>query len=131
MPAATLTPTVTSPAPVFNSAEIVLKGQITVVAGTYSIGGLPFSFASLMGTQLTVGATASWIQIQSNVKTTANGGTPNTTQFFYSYAPGADATLGKVQVWTGAAAQAGLTELSNGANFPTDTIQYRAEFNRI
>lgn len=131
MPAATLTPTVTTATPVFNSGDTVLKGQITVVAGTYPTGGLPLSFATLFGTQLTAGATPTWVQIQSNVKTTANGGTPNTTQFFYSYAPGADATLGKVQVWTGAAAQAGLTELSNGANFPTDTIQYRAEFNRI
>lgn len=130
MPAATLTPTVTNQ-PDFTARNFVLVGQITVVAGTYTTAGLAFSFASLLGTQLTVAATPILVQIQSNMKTTAAGGTPNTNQPIYSYAPGADATLGKIQVWTGAAAQTNLTELSNGSNFPTDTLQYIAWFNRI
>jgi hypothetical protein len=115
----------------FTAKTQILYGQITITAGNYATAGITFSFGSLAGTQLTSDAIPLWVEIQSNVKTTGAGGTPNTNQFIYSYAPGTDMTNGKIQVWTGAAAQTALTELSNGSAFPTDTIQYVATFKRL
>jgi hypothetical protein len=49
------------------------------------------------------------------------GSAQSAAEFIYSYAPGTTLANGKIQVFTGAAAQAGLAELSNG-NYPAGVL---------
>jgi hypothetical protein len=68
------------------------------------------------------------IEIQS---VRPKGGANSANLFIYEYAPGTTLANGTLQVFTGAAAQTGLTELTAG-NYPagvtTDTIQAEAYF---
>lgn len=94
--------------------------------GTLAIGASP-------GTYPTGGLSISWIV----------GDTPkvvNTTPkdvwlygaagYYYTWNP----STNKIQIWTGAAAQSPLTELTNGASIPAavsgDTIRFEARFSK-
>jgi hypothetical protein len=104
-------------------------------ANPYVAGGDTLDLTQLMG--LLAGAPGSTlptfeavakVEIQS---VRPQGAANSANLFVYSYAPGTTLANGTMQVFTGAAAQTALTELTAG-NYPagvtTDTIQGEAYF---
>ena len=94
----------------------VLYGSITIVAGdTYSTGGITLNFAPIAkATRPPV-----WVTFDGNAG------------YVYDFNPGTSASNGKLKIYTGAAAQAPLTELAAGAppaGVQSDTIKFKAEF---
>jgi hypothetical protein len=88
-----------------------------VLAGNYAAGGITVDLTQLFavgnaapGASLpTAAKPLTPVELESSL-------TPGATALYvYHYVPGTDATNGKVQIFTGAAAQSGLTELANGA----------------
>ena len=98
--------------------------SLVVNAGTYATPGIPVSFSGL------VAAPGSPLEIR--IFSVADPGVAGL--FVYHYAPDADdQNGGTFQIFTGAAAQAALTELSNGAvpaGVTGDTIRMIAKFRR-
>src|ERR1035441_9535222 len=88
------------------------------VTGTYVTGGFTLDLTQLFtataggpGASLITAANPLIVRIQSARPSSS----PQTNQFEYSYAPGTTAANGLCQIFTGAAAQTALTELSAGA----------------
>ena len=105
------------------------------VSGNYSAGGDTLDLTQLFNlassapgdTLPTIDAVAK-VEIQSF---RAQGATGSAGLYVYSYAPGTTLANGTMQVFTGAAAQSPLTELSAGAypaNVANDVIQGEAYF---
>ncbi len=121
--------------PYFEASAKIIRIYFTITAsGSYSTGGdtldLTQLFSSIPGLDIPVGAMPLKLEIMS-----AHGtGTPQTAMFVYNFAPGSTLANGKMQVFTGAAAQAGLTELSAGA-YPAgvtgDSITAEVVFPRL
>jgi hypothetical protein len=110
---------------------IILRGTVTVGASplTYATGGITLDLTAF-GDFLKSGSLPTEVKIWSNAPASA----PNTAQYLYSFAKGTTQKNGTMQVWTGAAAQSGLAELSAGsvpAGVSGDVISIRAEFPRV
>lgn len=101
--------------------------QITA-SGNYATGGDTLDLTALFGTAGLPGYSYPTASLPEKVEIlSANPtATPQTNTFVYQYVPGTTLANGKFQVFTGAAAQTGLTELSAGA-YPAgvtgDTIE--------
>lgn len=108
----------------FTSSYYHIYGTITP-SGSYVTAGDTLSFAGL--DIIKSGQIPLRVEIYSNRPTSS----PQTNLYFYNYAPGTSQANGKMQVFTGAAAQTALTELSAGA-YPAgvtgDVIGFHAVF---
>jgi hypothetical protein len=122
---AVATPTVT-----FNDATqglLHVLGTVAIGADplTYSAKGLVMSFAGKVET----GAAPVACRVQSAVA----AGSGATALYVYNFNPGTTAANGKLQIFTGAAAQSALAELADGA-IPAavhgDTIVFEAWFKK-
>lgn len=87
-----------------NAVNYVTGGDTLDLTAIFGTAGLP-------GYLFPTGALPEKVEIQS-VKPTSGA---QTNLFVYSYVPGTTLANGKIQVFTGAAAQTALTELSAGA----------------
>lgn len=93
--------------------------------GNYVTGGIPLSFAGLDRLKSRA------LPLKVEVMTAQPAATPNTAFFTYSFAPGTTMANGTLQIFTGAAAQSGLAELSAGAlpaGVTGDVITFEAVF---
>ena len=105
-----------------------------VASGNYPTGGDPFDFTKItypigQGPLPVTGAPTA-VEIYSQ-KTAAS---PQTNEMIYSFAPGTTQANGTMQVFTGAAAQTALTELSAGAypaGVTSDVIVFEAIFQSV
>lgn len=106
------------------SLRIFISVVLTNGATIYVAGGDPIDLTALFGTAGLPGysfPTASLpekIEFQSNKPT---GSAQSAALFWYEYAPGTTLANGKIQVYTGAAAQSGGTELTAG-NYPAGVL---------
>jgi hypothetical protein len=111
----------------FTSSKLHLFGTITPT-GTYPTTGDTLSFAGL--DQIKSGQVPTYVRIWSARPTSS----AQTNLFVYNYVPGTTQANGKMQVFTGAAAQTALTEFST-ASYPAgvtaDTIQFEAVFSKL
>ena len=106
------------------------------LAGVYAAGGFTFDLTQLFalltgapGTSLPAGALPlPPVRLESSQ-------TPGATNLYvYHFVPGATPQTGSVQIFTGAAAQTALTELSNGAlpaGVTSDTISGVVTFPKL
>lgn len=95
---------------------------------TYTAKGLVMSFAS----QDQIKATSAPLAVFVFSAAPAGAGAANL--YVYNFNPGTTQANGYLQIFTGAAAQTALTELSNGsipAGVSGDTITFFAIFNRV
>lgn len=107
------------------------------VTGSYVAGGFLLDLTQLFtataggpGASLTTPAVPLKVELQSLASTVV----AQTNLYVYNYAPGTTVANGKVQIFTGAAAQTALTELSAGAlsaGLLADTIQGEATFPKM
>jgi hypothetical protein len=101
--------------------HIIIFGKAVIQASTatYAAGGLALNWLQA-GTLNTTATAPLWVAFQS---VSGSG---------YVYL--VNASTGKLQVFSGAAAQSPLTELTDGEAMPAgvsgDTINFRAEFNK-
>jgi hypothetical protein len=105
------------------------------LTGNYATTGDPFDILQLFtaaaggpGASILTGSLPLKVEFQS-VKSGAQANT-----FFYQYNPGTTLSNGTIQVFTGAAAQTGLTELSAGAypaGVTADTISFEIVLPKI
>jgi hypothetical protein len=102
----------------FTGNGLHVYGTIPTPTGNYSTAGDTVSFAGIDQIK------ASGLPFRINIWSNKAG---QTNLFIYNYAAGTSLANGKVQVFSGAAAQTGLTELSAGA-YPAgvlaDTLQF-------
>jgi hypothetical protein len=125
MAVATAVPTVT-----FSDATQGLLHYIGTVAisaspATYAAGGLVMNFTGKVQTS----APPLMVRVFSAVA----AGSGATALFEYNFNPGTTPANGKLQVFTGAAAQSGLAELADGAvpaAVSGDTIKFEAWFKK-
>lgn len=129
MSAAVATPAITL---VDNTQKIEhVFGTLAINASpdTYTQHGIACSFLGFDG----IKASAEPIAVEVTSQPAAGSGVA--TKYVYQYLPGAALGDGLLQIFTGAAAQAPLTELSDGASIPAsvsgDTIAFHAYFQRI
>ena len=104
--------------------SFIVRGTITP-SGNYPTTGDTLSFASQ--DQIKSGSVPKDVRIYSAKPTSA----AQTNLFEYNYVPGTTIANGKMQIFTGAAAQTALTELSAGAypaGVTSDVIQFTATF---
>ena len=94
---------------------------------TYTTGGIACDLSGL-------GALSQSAPFTVDVKSQQPAGSGNTNQYVYVYLPGTTSVNGLLQIFTGAAAQTALTELSSGAAIPSgvsgDTITFVAKWIR-
>lgn len=106
----------------FTSSMLHVYGTITA-SGNYSTAGDTLDFSK----QDAIKSTSVPVQVEVYSAKTAGP----TNLFVYNYSPGTTIANGKCQVFTGAAAQTALTELSAGA-YPAgvtgDSIVFHATF---
>jgi hypothetical protein len=127
MAAATTTLTVTSTTE--DQKTLTVFGTLTWSASpaTYTAGGNVMSFLGF--DDIKSGSLPLWVDVVS--AKTAGG----LNLYIYSYSPGTTQGNGTLQIFTGAAAQTALTELTNGAAIPSgvsgDTIIFKAIFPRL
>lgn len=124
MATGTATPTVTSTS--WNGSELIMRGTVAFssASDTYATGGLTISFAGLAGLE----SSSIPLQVTFFVKSAP------TNLFVYKYVFGTTQANGLIQIFTGAAAQTALTELSNGTALTSpaaDTIGFVAYFLRV
>jgi hypothetical protein len=107
------------------------------LTGSYVAGGFTLDLTQLFtalaggpGANLITAANPLVVRLQSARPSSS----PQTNQYEYSYAPGTTQANGLMQIFTGAAAQTALTELSNGAlpaGVLADVIQCEAVFPKL
>lgn len=109
---------------------------LLTLSGNYLAGGITVDLTQLFaagnaapGASLPTGANPLLpVELESSR-------TPGQANLYeYHYVPGTNATNGKIQIFTGAAAQTGLTELAAGAlpaGVLTDTIAGRVTFPKL
>jgi len=106
--------------------HIFFKVTLTNGATNYAAGGETLDLTQLFGSAGLPGYSFPTASLPEKVElqSVQTPGVP--TQFEYQYVPGTTLANGKIQVFTGAAAQSGLAELANG-NYPAgvlgDTIE--------
>lgn len=101
-----------------------VRGTIAIAAGDYATPGLTLDLSS---GDLPVSADPP-LDVRIYSKNAATG------LYVYRYTPGSNNTNGKVQIFTGAAAQSPLTELADGAtpaDVVADTIAFTAVFQKF
>lgn len=102
-----------------------------VASGTYAAGGDTLNFLTATYPPGQTPPPVSGVPLIVYIQSAKSGGVSG---FQYPFNPGTTQANGKMQVFTGAAAQSALTELSNGA-YPAgvtgDTITFEAEFERV
>ncbi len=133
---ATATTTLTENAYPFGLSEgndfVIIHGTVAVQASTatYAAGGLVLSWSGLGSNKF------------SSKGDGTTGGTPYCAEFTSQGSVSANAYIylwnranEKLQIYTGAAAQTGLTEITDGANIPagvsSDHIEFKAWFKRF
>lgn len=107
-----------------------------VAAGVYAAGGIPIDFTQLFallnnapGASLPTGANP-----LTPVSLESSRAPGQANLYVYHFVPGSTPSNGFVQIFTGAAAQTGLTELSAGAlpaGVTADTISGRVTFPKL
>jgi len=94
---------------------------IQAAAATYAAGGLAITWSQIAERNPTTTPAVAWFYSNAPV---------STNDYIYVW----NKSTNKLQIYTGAAAQTGLTELTDGASIPAgvsgDTIEFRAEFLR-
>lgn len=134
MAAATASVTITNSAP--NRSDDVTERSlfvygtvaITPSPATYTTGGIACTFASYEAIK------TSLAPFRSRIESQPAAGSGAATKYLYQYLPGADNTKGLLQIFTGAAAQSALTELSAGAipaGVSGDTIVAEFQFSKF
>lgn len=122
---ATVTPTITYTDNDQKLAHVYGTIAISASPATYATGGLAVSFSGLTPPVPNVSNPASAL-ISQSVAIWSNGGS--------GYVYGYNASTGKLQIFTGAAAQSALTELTDGGAIPAgvsgDAIVFNAAFVR-
>ena len=108
-----------------NFMEIMGTVAIQAASATYATGGLSITWnlpSNRFSSNSSKPASAIFYSILPN---------PVTNLFVYVYIP----STGKLAIYTGAAAQTGLTELTDASAIPAgvsgDTIEFRARFVRF
>jgi hypothetical protein len=108
----------------FTSSMLHVYGTITA-SGSYTTAGDALTFAGFDQIK------TDQIPVQCVIYSARPASSPQTNVYEYQYTPGTSISTGKMQVFTGAAAQTALTELSSGA-YPAgvtgDTINFHAVF---
>jgi len=110
---------------------------LTIAAGTiYAAGGITVDLTQLFAAgNAAPGASLPTAANPLLPVTLESAKTPGQAALYvYHYVPGTNATNGKIQIFTGAAAQSGLAELSNGAvpaAVSNDTIAGRVTFPKL
>lgn len=128
MSAAVATPTVTF---TDNTQKIEhVYGTLAIGASplTYTTGGIACSFLGLDTIK------ASGAPLNVDVASQPAVASAAAAKYVYQFLPGSSLGNGVLQIFTGAAAQAGLTELSAGAipaGVSGDTIAFHARFQRV
>lgn len=128
MAASTITVALTN---VDNTQNLVhVFGTVAWSAGpdTYSTGGNTMSFAGFDKIK------SNEVPLMVRVKSAPAAGSGAANEFVYTFLPGTTMANGKLQIFTGAAAQTALTELSAGAvpsGVSGDTIVFEAWFKRL
>lgn len=116
--------------PKFTGNTLKLFGSI-VASGTYAAGGDVLNFLTATYPPGQTPPPVTGLPLVVYIQSAKAGGLSG---FQYGFNPGTTQANGKMQVFTGAAAQAALTELSNGA-YPAgvtgDTITFEAEFEHV
>lgn len=111
----------------FTSSMLHLYGTVTP-SGSYATGGDACSFAGLDQVK------TDQLPVQVEFYSARPTSSAQTNLYAYQYTPGTTLANGKFQVFTGAAAQTALTELSAGA-YPAgvtgDVIMYHAIFPKL
>jgi hypothetical protein len=106
----------------FTNATITARGTLAIAAApNYAAGGITVDFSGL-------GLPTESAPLEVEIWSEPKSGSAATALFLYSYLDGTNLTNGKVQIWTGAAAQSGLAELANGAvpaGVTGDTIKFK------
>ena len=121
MAAATATPTVVSTD--WTGNELIVRGTVafSAAADTYTTKGVPMSFAGVQSGSLPT-------EVRFYVTSAP------TNLYYYNYAAGTTQANGAVQIFTGAAAQTGLTEYTSGSALTNpflDSISFVAYFPRL
>lgn len=100
--------------------------SVSVSPATYTAGGVACSFSNL--DQVKASASPTKVYVMSQKASGASG-------YVYAFIPGDSQDTGKLQVFTGSAAQSPLTELTDGSAIPAavsgDTIVFEALFDRV
>jgi hypothetical protein len=129
MSAAVATPTITV---TDNTQKIEhVYGKLAIGASplTYTTGGIACSFVGFDAIK------ASSAPISVDVSSQPAPGSAAAAKYIYQFLPGTGQGSGVLQIFTGAAAQSGLTELTGGGAIPAgvsgDTIAFHARFNRV
>jgi hypothetical protein len=125
MAAAVATPTVTFKDATQGLLHIVGTVAISASPATYAATGLVMDFTGKVETNRP--------PIAVSVRSAVASGSGATSLFVYNFNPGTTPANGKLQVFTGAAAQSALAELADGAvpaGVSGDTIQFEAWFKK-
>lgn len=124
MSASVVTPTIDK---IDNTQSLIhVYGSLAVGAGDYAADGLAVSFLGLV--------IASDPPLSVEISSQPLVADATTGQYVYGWAKGTTQANGKMQIFTGAAAQSPLTELSDGATpaaVVADRIRFHAVFNRL
>ena len=111
-----------------NTQSLIFVWFTVTLLGNYPAGG---DILDLSGTAFGDAVKALGPPLDVDLKSFASGGVSG---FCYDYRPGTSSALGKIQMFTGAAAQSALTEFTAGA-YPAgalaDSILGRAIFIRL
>lgn len=111
----------------FTAQMFHIYGTITPT-GTYPTGGDTLSFASLDQVK------SDNVPVQGEIWSGRPTSSAQTALYLYSYVPGTSVANGKMQVFTGAAAQSGLAEFSTAAypaGVTADVIQFHFVFRKF
>lgn len=111
-------------------SSVVIRGTLAVTAspGTYTAGGYVLDFSNIDAIK------SNSVPKRVLVFSARLAGATAANLFDYSFSPGTTIANGRLQLFTGAAAQTALTELSNGntpAGVSGDTIEFEAIFPKL
>lgn len=120
----------------FDESQKTLHLWVTFkLTGSYPTGGDPFDITQFFtATAGGPGASIPTGALPLKVEFTSQKPTAQTNLYVYNYLPGTTLANGTIQVYTGAAAQTGLTELSAGAyaaGILADVIQAEIVFPKL
>jgi hypothetical protein len=109
----------------------IIRGTVALSAAAdlYATGGIVMDLTAL-GDVAKSGVPPTFVVVWSQPAV----GSPGTNLYIYSFNPGSSQNNGKLQIFTGAAAQTALTEYTNAAaltNPFADTIVFEAVFPRL
>ena len=128
MAASTITVTISSTD--WTGKNLIIFGTVAWSASpdTYTTGGNTMSFANF--DEVKSGSLPNFVEVFSQPTAASHAA----NSYVYQFLPGTTIANGVLQIFTGAAAQTALTELSAGAvpaGVSGDTIKFRASFPRL